>query len=184
MKIILVTGIPEVDRSTMIEVAMKRLNIPKEDLDHVDFDSISTVMHSILTGKDLTMHQINEMIKQMNDAFEKSVIKKMKTCSGVLMVNCSLTLSTEHGIFPVLNREFFETFSPELILLAEKKPLDITKKENEMKRLEKHQDINEAYSFSYSAYSHAAVDRIMIRKGKLDDAVRQLVASTKSIIKG
>ena len=182
MKIILVTGTPEVDRSVLIDVAMKRLNEPKEKLDFLDFDAVSEVMKSILEGKDLTMFQISEKIKEMNGQFEKAVIKAMKTCGGVLIVNCSITMNTEYGIFPVLKRDFFETFSPELIMLVETKPLESVNKESEMKAMDKHRDINEVYAFSYSAFCHASVDRIIIKKGKLDDAARHITASIKSIV--
>jgi len=181
MKIILVSGIPRTDRATMVEVALKRLNLSRKRLDFVDFDEISSVMNAILSGKDLTIHQISEMTKQLNDEFERTVIKSMKTCSGVLVANCSITLNTEFGIFPVLKRDFFETFSPELILLIEVLPLDVAKKTKEMKLVEKHQKINEIYAFSYSAMTHSAVDRIVIKKGKLDDAIRTFTVLLKSI---
>ncbi len=184
MKIILVTGIPEVDKSVLIEVTMKRLNLPAKQLDYVDFDEMSTVMKSVLTGKDLTIRQISEMIKQMNADFEKAVIKAMKKCDGVLIVNCSLTMNTELGVFPVLKKEFFDTFSPELIILVESKPLDISNRESQMKLIDKHQDINQIYAFSYSAFSHAAVDRILLKKGNVDDAARHITASIRSVVSG
>ena len=184
MKIILVTGIPEVDRGVLAEVALKRLNLPKKELDFLDFDDMSNTMKSILTGKDLTIKQITVMIKQMNDEFEKAVVKAMKKCDGVLIVNCSLTLNTDLGLFPVLNKEFFESFSPELIVLVEGFPLEITNKQSKMKALERHQDINRSYAFFYSAYSHSAIDRLRAKKGKVDDAARIITASIRSVVSG
>ena len=184
MKIILVTGMPQVDRGVLIGIVMKRLNMPQKDLDFVDFDDMSETMKSIINGKDLTIKQISGMIDKMNDEFEKAVIKAMKKCDGVLIVNCSLTLNTEMGLFPVLSKEFFESFSPELIILVEGFPLEMTNKDSEMKALEKHQDINRTYAFSYSAFSHSAIDRLRAKKGKADDAARSITISIRSVVAG
>ncbi|NOX71851.1 MAG: hypothetical protein GXO64_04105 [Candidatus Micrarchaeota archaeon] len=182
MKMIIVSGIPQIDRSTMIEVTLKRLSLPKSDMDFIDLDENSQILRSILSSEDLTMYQIGEMTKQINSECEHAIIKKMKTCNGVLIVNCSLTIHTKFGIFPVLKKDFFETFSPDLLLLVEKPPIDVSKKEKEIKLIEKHQKINEIYAFTYSALTHSVVDRIVIKGGKLDEAVRLFTASIKSII--
>jgi len=184
MKIILVTGIPQVDRGVLIEIVMKRLNMPQKDLVFVDFDDISDIMKSVTKGKDLTIKQISEMIDRMNDEFEKAVIKAMKKCDGVLVINCSLTLNTEVGLFPVLSKEFFESFSPELIILVEGFPPELTNKESEMKALERHQDINRTYAFSYSAFSHSVIDRLRAKKGRADDAARSITVLIRSVVTG
>ena len=184
MKIILVTGIPQVDRGVLIEIVMKRLNMPQKELDFVDFDDASAIMKNIISGKDLTVKQITGMIDKMNDEFEKAVIKAMKKCNGVLVVNCSLTLNTDIGLFPVLTKEFFESFSPELIILVEGFPLELTNKDSEMKRLERHQNINRTYAFYYSAFSHSAIDRIRAKNGKADDAARTITIAIRGVISG
>ncbi len=181
MKLIFLTGIPQIDRSVMAEIALKRINLPKYELDFADYESNSRFLKSLIQGKNLTMHEISEMIKKIDDEFQKFVIKAMKECEGVLIVSCPLTVSKDFGIYPIISKETFDSFSPDLILLVERPAISITKNEKEIKRIEKHQEINEMYAFSYSAITNAPVNRIMIKGEKLDAAVRTLTMHIKSM---
>ncbi len=167
MRLILVTGLADIDRKTIVDLALQRAG-KKQEFKVVDFDNIGNLPEEMKGTTDFKMarHVLSEFYKNI----EKVMITDIKEQKSDMVVNGYLTLDTEYGYVRVIPDEFFHSFKPDNIVILEK---DDTRDKIDSKTSE-HQHINRYYGTVYSSICDSVLKIIKFRKKRMMDAVEEL----------
>jgi len=164
MKMIFVSGLKEIDRKTIIGLALQRSGY-KDKFKYVDFDDLGDINEDMENTKD--MLTARRVISEFYDLIEKKLITDLKEQIGNIIVNGYLTVHTSlFGYFLATPETFFQTFKPDVIVIIEK----ITKDE----KTNEHQEINRYYGITYSSMCGSNLKIIRFREDSMMDAVKEL----------
>ncbi len=161
MKLIFVTGLEDVDKQTIVDLALQRAG-KKRDFEIIDFDKLGD------TGelKEITdLEAIRHALSKFYGEVEKVMITRMKETTNLVVSGC-LTFETVHGYLRALPDEFFTSFKPDNMVILEKETRD--EKANE------HQRINRYYGVVFSSLCGAALRIIRFREDRTLKAVEEL----------
>jgi adenylate kinase len=168
MKIVFVSGLKEIDRKTIIELALQRAG-RKRDFKIVNFDAIGDIKEEIEVISD--MNNARRLLDKFYENIEKSMIEAMKEQPNGLVINGYLTFKTRHGYVRVLPEEFFRSFKPDCIVLLEMQQDGWGKIDPE--KIE-HQHINRYFAMVYASLIGSTFKIIRFREKKMLDAVESL----------
>ncbi|NIO19272.1 MAG: hypothetical protein GTN76_00620 [Candidatus Aenigmarchaeota archaeon] len=164
MKMIFVSGLKEVDRKTIINLALQRSGY-RDKFRYVDFDELGDINEEMASAKD--MLTARKIMSDFYDGAEKRVIKDLKEQIGNIIVNGYLSVhSSTFGYFLATSEAFFKTFNPDVIVLLEMESKD--EKTNEQ------QGINRYYATTYSSMCGSNLKIIRFKEDKMLDAVKEL----------
>ncbi len=167
MKLIFVTGLAEIDRKTIVNLALQRA-VRKKEFKVVDFDSIGNIAEDMknATGLETARNMLSKFYKDV----ENVMISDLKEERGNIIVNGYLTLGTAYGYMRTMPDEFFRSFKPDSIVILEKEDagLGTVMKTNE------HQHINRYYGAMCSSLCGSTLKIIKFREKKMMEAVEEL----------
>lgn len=168
MKVIFVGGLKDIDRKTIIDLALQRAG-RKREYKVVDFNLFEEISEEIEATSDLEMVKV--ILSKFQENVEKSLISEIKQNTGGLIISGFLTFKTRHGYLRSLTEEFFRSFKPDAIILLELHPdsfgkMDIDKIE--------HQHINRHFGLTYASIIGSVFKVIRFREKKMLDAVEAL----------
>lgn len=179
MKVVMVTGIEETDKNTIIDLAMSRSRKLLPNFSRVDFETgVKVVEENIEESLEVVRDELSEIYA----GFEKDVIGKMKSDGGHIILNTQLAAKTMHGYVPLVPAEFFKTFKPDVIILMEADPKDVAKTEEEAREIRERQEINRHYATVYSMSFGSVLKIIRLKKGNVTGAVSELLETMKIIL--
>ena len=176
MSVIVVTGIPGVGKTTVMQKAAEGFDI--------QFVTFGTVMVDI--AKDLGFVKNRDDMRkltlpQQKELQIKSAEKVAKMGDVILDTHC--TIKTPQGYMPGLPEWVISQLKPRSIVLVEANPEEIYNRRKSDKsrnrdpdsidKINEHQMINRAAAMAYSANSGATVKIVFNHDNKLDDAVKQ-----------
>ncbi|RLI98567.1 MAG: hypothetical protein DRO99_00430 [Candidatus Aenigmatarchaeota archaeon] len=170
-KIIFITGLEETGRDTIVEMTIGGSKNSLMDFKHVSFEKLG------ISGlKD----ELSDTVRKARDGFYKNVEREVSDAlrSGLsVIVEGPITMKTENGYLPLVPKEFFEAFSPDVIMLFE------TPHERGNSRIDwKQQHINRAYAAMYASLGGSLLKIIEVSKGEVKDALRECKEVMSSVM--
>ncbi|GEM_PF-1189628 len=175
MKFVLITGLKETGKDTIIKLVLdgSKKILPK--FKYINFKSI--------VREKWFEENIDKMEKAKERFYkdlEKAVGDAFKEGKHVI-VNGYFTVKTGHGYLPVISEDFFDTFNPDILILIEaEKP----KMKGDMiygaklKSLNDadwfQQEINRVYASFYSAVSGALLKIVTVKPGNVKSVIKEI----------
>lgn len=170
VKFVFVTGIPESGKDDILELVLKGSKRILPAFRYIEFDKLLNVKGLGRKG----IEQMNKTRSKFYKELEGLVAEAMKRNCNIIL-NGYFTLMTENGYIPVVSREFFDVFRPDLIVVMEAYP--------RMHKIDyeysSQQDINRSYASHYSSISGAMLKTIKIQQGEVKKAIKELVDAVK-----
>jgi len=176
MGVIVVTGIPGVGKTTVMQKAVEGMNIK--------FVTFGTVM--IEVAKKLGWANDRDEMRKLS--IEKQKELQMRTAEevskmGNVVVDTHCTIKTPQGYMPGLPEWVIKRLKPKAIVVVEADPEEIFRRREKdktrkrdpdsIKEIEEHQQVNRAIAMAYSALTGAPVKIIKNHDNAIDEAVRQ-----------
>ena len=176
MGVIVVTGIPGVGKTTVMQKAAEGMD--------VSFVTFGTVMANIAI-EDALVKNRDEMrkltLKQQKDLQIKAAEKIAKMRNVILDTHC--TIKTPKGYMPGLPEWVIKRINPTSIVIVEADSQEIyNRRANDATRnrdpdtvaqIEEHQMINRATAMAYAALTGATVKIVFNHDNKIEEAVKQ-----------
>lgn len=184
MGLILVAGIPESGKDSILKMVLtgSKGNLP--DFEYLKFDSL--VSYDVdKESKELDLWSFSKRIDHMHK-IQKDFYTKLKKKTTQLerkgnhiIANGYFTLKTPGGYLPTLTDESIKFFKPDVIVIIS---IDLDRPEllkkfgkEKVRDLKYHQDINLKYAVTYSEMSKSAINIINVEYGNLKEALREMV---------
>jgi adenylate kinase len=164
MKMIFVSGLKEIDRKTIVNLALQRSGY-KDKFKYVDFDDQGNLEEDMENTKD--MLTAKKIMSDFYDSVERRVIRDLKEQIGNIIVNGYLSIhSPMFGYFLAVPETFFQTFKPDVIVILEMDSKD--------ERIKEQQGINRYYAATYSSLCGSNLKIIRFSEDRMLDAVKEL----------
>ena len=165
MSLILVTGIPESGRDSIVDMVVKGFKKNLPSFEYIEFDvlfngnvDIRKEKLELWSFKDKVKH-IHKTQKNFHNNLKES-IRALKMSKEPIIVNGYFTLKTARGYVPLLSKTDTRFFKPDVIVMID---LDMTspvlvKKlgSRKVRELKYHQDINLNYAMGYSTLTKSS----------------------------
>jgi adenylate kinase len=176
MGVIVVTGIPGVGKTTVMQRAAEGMDIK--------FVTFGTVMIDIAKESGLVKNR-DEMRKLTLEQQKQLQIKSAEEIAkmGNVILDTHCTVKTKKGYMPGLPEWVIKKINPTTIVLVEADPEEIfNRRSNDKTRnrdpdtkeqINEHQMINRAAAMAYAALTGAAVKIVFNHDNAIDDAVKQ-----------
>lgn len=184
-KVVVVTGVPGVGKSTVLERALNQLKTKGIEYELIIYGD---VMLELLKRKGIT-HR-DEMrnfpvgpYRDVQREAGKQIARVAKRKPVLVDTHC--LVKKPEGYYPGLPRWVLEELQPELIVIIEASPEEVAgrrakdparKRDKELlNEVVEHQQLNRATATAYAALTGATVRIIHNRDGKLSEAVNEMV---------
>ncbi|PKK86397.1 MAG: adenylate kinase [Thermoplasmata archaeon HGW-Thermoplasmata-1] len=175
MGAIVVTGIPGVGKTTVMQKAAEGMNI--------EFVTYGTEMFEV--AKSMGLVKDRDEMRRLSPDVQKEVQKKAAeniAAKGNVILDTHCTIKTPKGYLPGLPRWVLEKLRPSVILLVEADPKEIygrrlkdetrNRDPDSEEEIAEHQMMNRAAAMAYASLSGATVKIVFNHDNRLDDAVR------------
>ncbi len=179
MGAIIVTGIPGVGKTTVMEAAAE----------HAGRTIVvyGTAMFEVATERGLVEHR--DDMRRLDPAVQKEVqmaaAEKM-AAMGDIIVDTHCTIKTPKGYLPGLPAWVLENLKPDTIVLVEaddeeiagRRASDETRKRDadSVEAIAEHQEVNRRFAASYATLTGATVATVYNHDGRVEDAKEQILA--------
>ena len=177
MGAIIVTGIPGVGKTTVMEAAAKSLGLP--------IVVYGTVMFEAASARG-TVKSRDDM-RRLPPAVQKDIQRDAAVriaALGDVVVDTHCSIKTPSGYLPGLPAWVLEELRPSAIVLVEADPKQILQRrqsdasrkrdEDTLEAIVEHQEYNRRFAASYATLTGATVHTVVNRDGQVEDAVRQM----------
>jgi adenylate kinase len=169
--IVFAAGMRESGRDSIVDMVLRgsRNNLQK---------------HSHVRLNDTKIRKIKGMIssdlERARDEFyhgiEGEVSSRLKTGTNII-VDGPLTLKTEDGYLPLVPKEFFESFEPDVFVVFE------VKKERSAPDIDwTQQEVNRSYAEMYASLAGSPLKIIKVGKGEVKVALREFTKVMESFL--
>lgn len=178
MGAIIVTGIPGVGKTTVMETAAKSRSLP--------IVVFGTEMFKVAAEKGLVAHR--DEMRKLPPATQKVVQRAAAAViasMGDVIVDTHCSIKTPSGYLPGLPAWVLEALQPSTIVLVEagdaeiaaRRAKDATRKRDEdsVEAIAQHQDINRRFAAAYATLTGATVHTVYNHDGQLEAAIQQLL---------
>lgn len=182
-----ITGVPGSGKSTVVGRALEELR--KEGIEYTVVN-YGDVMLELMREKEGITHR-DDMRKVPTQRYREIQREAGRRIAQVakeknVLVDTHCLVKKPEGYYPGLPIWVLEELKPDLLLIVEAAPEEITRrrvKDADRKRdvevqleIEEHQLLNRATAMAYAALTGAAVKIIQNRDGKLNEAVEEMVS--------
>lgn len=176
---IIVTGIPGVGKTTVMEAAAERAGRRIEVYGSVMFD--------VAAARKLVAHrdEMRRLAPSVQKEVQKEAARRMATM-GDIIVDTHCTIKTPKGFLPGLPAWVLEELKPDTIVLVEaaddeiaaRRAGDASRKRDAdpVSAIQEHQEQNRRFAAAYSTLTGATVATVHNHDERLDEAVEQLLA--------
>ncbi|MES2155868.1 MAG: adenylate kinase [bacterium] len=185
MGAIIVTGIPGVGKTTVMEAAAKA-----KGLEIVNF---GTAMYKVAHARGWANDRddMRKMPPSQQREAQKAAAKAIAGMGDVI-VDTHCTVKTQTGYLPGLPSWVLAELEPSVIVLVEAKPEDIfRRRSNDASRhrdidsveaIKEHQEYNRRFAAAYATLTGATVHTIHNREGQVEDAMRQILPVVDHVV--
>ncbi len=183
MKLIVVTGIPGVGKTTVLNSALGRLS---EDFILINYgDQMLSVAlkKKLISNRDEIRKLHPDVQKDIQREAAKAIAEEAKTDNVIVDTHC--TIKTPQGYLPGLPSWVLEELKPNQFILVEASHEEISGRRNKdetrardmdtIEEIKEHQEINRATAMAYSMFSGAIVKIIKNHDDRLEEAVDVLM---------
>lgn len=176
MGLIVVTGIPGVGKTTVMERAAEGMD--------VQFVTFGTVMIDIAKEMGLVKNR-DEMRKLSLEQQKELQIKTAERIGNMknVIVDTHCTIKTPKGYMPGLPEWVVKKLNPTTIVVVEADPEEIYNRRakdasrnrdpDSIEKIDEHQQINRAAAMAYAALSGATVKIVFNHDNAIDEAVKE-----------
>ncbi len=178
MGAIIVTGIPGVGKTTVMEAAAKERNL--------DIAVYGTVMFEVASAKGYVEHRddMRKMDPERQKEVQRAAAAKIAEM-GDVVVDTHCSIKTPKGYLPGLPAWVLEALQPSAIVLVEATAAEIhgrrtsdetrVRDADSLEAIEEHQEYNRRFAAAYATLTGATVHTVYNHDGKVDDAIAQIV---------
>lgn len=183
MKCVVVTGIPGVGKTTVLNSALEKL---KEKFEIINFgDKMFEVAEKqkLVSDRD-EMRRLSPDVQKKIQKLAAIAIANVAEVNNVI-VDTHCTIKTPAGYLPGLPSWVLEDLKPTQIVLVEASPEEIqmrrtsdetrVRDEDTVEEIAQHQAINRAAAMAYATLTGATVMIVENHDNRLEEAVEQLV---------
>lgn len=177
MGAVIVTGIPGVGKTTVMEAAAKAHGIR--------IVVYGTVMFEVASARSLV--KARDDMRRLPPSTQKEIQREAALAisgMGDVVVDTHCSIKTPAGYLPGLPAWVLEALQPTAIVLVEadakqilaRRKNDATRKRDEdtLEAIQEHQEYNRRFAAACATLTGATVHTVVNRDGKVDDAVRQM----------
>ncbi|MCK5176772.1 MAG: adenylate kinase [Candidatus Aenigmarchaeota archaeon] len=181
MKTIIVLGIPGCGKTSLIELALKRLK-------NYEIVTYGTLMFQILKEKKIvkTRDEMRKLSNSIQTSVQKEAAQKIvdlaKNKNIIVDTHCSI--KTPKGYFIGLPEHILKKINPDHIILVESDSEEIFERRmkdstrmrdnDSIDKIQLHQDINRSLALSFCTLANAVFSIVENKTGKLMDGSREL----------
>jgi len=185
-RLVVVTGIPGVGKSTVIAGALEKLKAEGLVYELVNYGDVMLEMMGErmgITDRDEMRRIPFEPYREIQRAAAERIAEMAELKPVLLDPHCSV--KKPEGYLPGLPRWALESLKPESIVLIEAEPeevvtrrtRDVSRRRDEelLAEVAEHQQLNRAIAMAYAALVGATVKIVKNRNGKLNEAIKDMV---------
>jgi len=185
-RLVVVTGIPGVGKSTVIAGALEKLKAEGLVYELVNYGDVMLEMMGEqmgITDRDEMRKVPFEPYREIQRAAAERIAEMAELKPVLLDTHCSV--KKPEGYLPGLPRWALESLKPESIVLIEAEPeevvarrtKDVSRRRDEelLAEVAEHQQLNRAIAMAYAALVGATVKIVKNRNGKLNEAIEDMV---------
>jgi len=185
-RVVVVTGIPGVGKSTVIAGALEKLREEGLVYELVNYGDVMLEMMGEqmgITDRDEMRKVPFEPYREIQRAAAERIAEMAELKPVLLDTHCSV--KKPEGYLPGLPRWALESLKPESIVLIEAEPeevvarrtKDVSRRRDEelLAEVAEHQQLNRAIAMAYAALVGATVKIVKNRNGKLNEAIEDMV---------
>lgn len=179
MGAIIVTGIPGVGKTTVMEAAAKARNLKIAVFGSVMFDVASS--RRLVATRD----EMRKLPPEQQKEIQREAALRIADM-GKVIVDTHCTVKTPKGYLPGLPEWVLEALRPAVIVLVEAANEDIRKRrandpsrkrdEDTLESIAEHQEYNRRYAAAYSTLTGATVFTVRNNDGAVDQAMKEILA--------
>ncbi len=178
MGAIIVTGIPGVGKTTVMDAAAKAASLKVA--------VYGTVMFEVASAKGIVKHrdEMRRLSPEVQKQIQKEAAKRIAGMGDVI-VDTHCSIKTAKGYLPGLPAWVLTELEPSTIVLVEALPSEIfgrrakdaTRKRDDdsIEAIAEHQEMNRRFAASYATLTGATVATIVNRDGGIDDAMKAIL---------
>lgn len=189
-KVVVVTGVPGVGKSTVIEGALKQLKARGIGCDLINYGDVMLELmreREGVTDRDEMRKVPTGPYREVQREAAKRIARAAKQKSVLLDTHC--LVKKPEGYYPGLPRWVLEELNPESIILIEAAPKEVAARRSKdtarrrdkevLNEVVEHQQLNRAAAAAYAALTGATIRIINNRDGGLSKAVKELVEALR-----
>lgn len=175
---IIVTGIPGVGKTTVMEAAAKAANLK--------IAVYGSVMFDVAHAKGLVQHR--DEMRKLPPTVQKDVQReaaKRIAAMGDVVVDTHCSIKTPTGYLPGLPAWVLDALQPSTVVLVEATPQEIlgrrqadaTRKRDadSLEAITEHQEYNRRFAAAYATLTGATVHTVHNKEGGVDAAMKQIL---------
>lgn len=189
-KVVVVTGVPGVGKSTVIDGALKELKAQGVEYGFMNYGDI---MLDLMREREGVAHR-DEMRKISTGPYreiQREAAKRIARAAKEkpILVDTHCLVKKPEGYYPGLPRWVLEELNPESIVIIEATPeevagrrtKDIARRRDKelLDEVVEHQLLNRASATAYAALTGATVRIIHNRDGKLSEVVKEMIEALR-----
>jgi len=189
-KVVVVTGVPGVGKSTVIKGALKQLKARGIECDLINYGDIMLELmreREGVTDRDKMRKVLITQYREIQREAAKRIARAAKQRSVLVDTHC--LVKKPEGYYPGLPKRVLEELNPESIILIEAAPKEVAARRTKdatrcrgkgvLNEVVEHQLLNRAAAAAYAALTGATVRIINNRDGGLSKAVKELVEALR-----
>ncbi len=171
MKLIFIAGIREIDKSSIIKIAIKRFGREKNNLTLINFSELESLE---VDFEQITYDQIKNLPDSIYSELERKLNTVLKDPDSFVVIDGFFTVrSKKYGHIPVITEKFFKVFSPNIIITVEASPEALTQKEDLVKLIREEQTINKIYAVRSASLIGSPIKMIKV-SSDIAQTIREL----------
>ncbi len=168
MKLVLITGSPETDKDSVIELTLDRLRSLNPRFRYLELDKLGVKPGQ---GPD----DFRSFPSRLRERLEKELVSELRGSRNHIILNGCLTLKTPYGIFTCLTQEFFRVFKPDSLVILESSPGDLVRDPRASHETLRQQDIDRCYAIMYASLSASPLMVMTIERSNIALVVKELL---------
>jgi adenylate kinase len=178
MGAIIVTGIPGVGKTTVMEAAAKARNLKIAVFGSVMFEVAQS------EGLAASRDDMRKLAPEVQKSIQREAASRI-AAMGKVIVDTHCTVKTPKGYLPGLPAWVLEELKPSMIVLVEagndeiarRRANDASRKRDDdsVEAIAEHQEYNRRYAASYSTLTGATVCTVRNSDGKVDEAMTAIL---------
>lgn len=183
MKLVVVTGIPGVGKTTVLDGALERASEEFRVVNYGDKMLSIALERRVVEDRDEMRKLDSETQKEIQRGAARSIAQEAEEKNVVVDTHC--TIKTPQGYLPGLPRWVLEELRPTQVVLVEADSEEIAgrrssdetrvRDEDTTREIGEHQDINRSTAMAYAVHTGAVVTIIKNHDDQLEKAVEGLL---------
>ncbi len=176
MKLILVTGLRETEKDSIVEMALNKSSTTRKRFKYVNFEKSDTVSSGITN-----LNHLKDFHLTLHDEIEQAITGSRREGLNVI-VNGNFTIKTDLGYVPLLIDGFFRGFKPDIIVILENRLNELVDNPRKALEIKEQQEIDRGYASRYAAMLGIPLKIIKVSKQNISHSIKEFSETLKYMI--